>query len=76
MPSKIFKVLEDKNEEYYSNLTSEEKEKVSALKEYLCGDDVTNVQQYMYDLINNPELSKKENLNNQMHYFKIFYNFF
>lgn len=74
MPSKIFKVLDSKNEEYYNNLTEEEKSKVNALKEYLCGDDVTNVQQYMYDLINNPALSKKENLANQMHYFKIFYN--
>lgn len=74
MPSKIFKVLETKNVDYYNNLTNDEKEKVAILCEFLKTGDVSTVQQYMYDLINNPELSKKENLQNQMHFFKIFYN--
>lgn len=74
MPSKIFKVLDNKNEEYYNNLTSEEKAKVKTLCEFLKTEDVANVQQFMYDLINDPNLTKKENLKNQMHYFKIFYN--
>ena len=74
MPNKIFKVLENKNVEYYNNLTEEEKEKISVLKDYLSGADVSDVQQFMYDLINDPSLSKKENMQKQMHYFKIFYN--
>ncbi|MBE5745707.1 MAG: lysine--tRNA ligase [Clostridiales bacterium] len=74
MPNKIYKVIESKNEEYYNNLTEEEKDKVKKLYKFLKTGNVNDVQQYMYDLINNPELSKKENLNNQMHYFKIFYN--
>ena len=74
MPQKIYKVLENKNEEFYNTLTAEEKEKVCQLKDYLLGDNIDDVQQYMYDLINNPSLSKKENMQIQMNYFKVFYN--
>ena len=76
-PGKLFKLLPEKNVEYYSNALEDEKIAVNKLCEYLTNVDVIDekeVQQYLYSIINDPSLSKKENTAKQMRFFKVFYN--
>ena len=76
-PEKIFKLLENKNEEFAKTLGNEEKEVVKKLYDYLASHEVIKdkeVQQFIYDTVNNPNLTKKENMAIQQKYFKIFYN--
>lgn len=76
-PEKIFHLLELKNTEFASTLTDEEKQVVKKLYDHLNSLDVVNdkeVQQFIYDTVNNPSLTKKENMAIQQKYFKIFYN--
>lgn len=76
MPQKMYKLLQNKNEEYIASLTTEQKETVNKLYNYLKENEIQEkaVQQYLYDIINDPNLSKKENMQKQQSYFKIFYN--
>lgn len=76
-PEKIFKLLEDKNTEFEATLGDEEKQVVRKLYNYLTENETIKdkeVQQFIYDCINNPTLTKKENMAVQQKYFKIFYN--
>lgn len=76
-PEKLFKLLETKNTEFAASLSEEEKSVVKKLYNYLVETKEINdkeVQQFIYDSVNNPELSKKENMAIQQKYFKIFYN--
>ncbi len=76
-PEKLFKLLDAKNTEFASSLSAEEVEVVKKLHDYLASKEAINdkeVQQFIYDTVNNPELSKKENIAIQQKYFKIFYN--
>ena len=76
-PEKIFKLLDSKNEEFASTLQDEEKAIVKKLYDYLNSNETIKdkeVQQFIYDCINNPSLTKKENMAVQQKYFKIFYN--
>ena len=76
-PEKMFKLIEGKNEEYASTLSEEEKAVVKKLYNYISESSQIKdkeIQQFIYDLINNPELTKKENIAIQQRYFKIFYN--
>ncbi len=76
-PEKIFKLLESKNEEFIATLQDEEKEVVRKLYNYLnSAEEIKDkeVQQFIYDTVNNPNLTKKENMAVQQKYFKIFYN--
>ncbi len=76
-PSKLYKVLTSKNQEFYDTITDEEKVAVKKLYEYIVSNEVIgekDVQQYLYDLINDVALTKKENMLRQQRFFKIFYN--
>ncbi len=76
-PEKLFKLLEGKNEEFVATLGEEEKSVVKKLYDYLVSRKQINdkeVQQFIYDTVNNPNLTKKENIAIQQKYFKIFYN--
>ncbi|MBO7214145.1 MAG: hypothetical protein J6V66_01465, partial [Clostridia bacterium] len=76
-PSKLYKLLKGKNEEFYIALTDEEKVAVKKLYEYVTENSVISekdVQQYLYSLINDEALTKKENMARQQRFFKVFYN--
>ncbi len=76
-PEKLFKLLPEKNVEFADKLSVEELEVVKKLHKYLTETPVIKdkeVQQFIYDTVNNPELSKKENMAIQQKFFKIFYN--
>lgn len=76
-PEKKFTLLEKKNEEFASTLSDEEKDVVRKLYNYLnTTPEIKDkeVQQFIYDTVNNPNLTKKENIAVQQKYFKIFYN--
>ncbi len=76
-PEKLFKLLESKNTEFANNLPDIDKEVVRKLYNYLNEREEIKdkeVQQFIYDTVNNPNLSKKENMAVQQKYFKIFYN--
>lgn len=76
-PEKIFKLLEEKNTEFAKTLGTEEIAAVRKLHDYLAAQEEVKdkeVQQFIYDTINNPNLTKKENIAVQQKYFKIFYN--
>lgn len=76
-PEKIFKLLDSKNIEFANTLSNEEKSVVKKLYDYLNTNEVIKdkeVQQFIYDCVNNPNLTKKENMAVQQKYFKIFYN--
>ena len=76
-PSKMYKLLAEKNTAYYETLADEEKECLKKLHDYLeTAGTLTEkeIQQYLYDLINKPELTKKENTARQQRFFAVFYN--
>lgn len=75
-PNKLYTLLESFNEEYYNQISEEEKESVAKLVEYIEENDFTEkeIQQKIYDSINDPNLTKKENVEKQKRYFKTFYN--
>lgn len=76
-PSKMYKLLNAKNQEYYDALDDEKKQAVKKLHDYIEEQENVkekDVQQFIYSIINNPELSKKENMAVQQQYFKAFYN--
>lgn len=66
-----------KNVEYYNTLTDEDKVNVKKLYNLLSSKKELSeqeIQQGIYDIVNNPELDKKTNQTNQMRYFKNIYN--
>ena len=76
-PSKMYKLLKNRNDEYYATLNDEEKEAIKKLAEYIESRDFVaeqEVQQYLYGIINKPELTKKENTARQQRFFAVFYN--
>ncbi|MBR1867559.1 MAG: lysine--tRNA ligase [Clostridia bacterium] len=76
-PSKMYKLLAEKNEEFYSTLNDEEKAVVRSLYDHLSKNESfteQDIQQYLYSIINKPELSKKENTVRQQRFFSVFYN--
>ncbi len=75
-PDKEFKLLGSFNGEYFGNMTSEEKEVLHKLKEFLANSESTEkeIQQYLYDIINDASLTKKENVARQNQNFKNIYN--
>ncbi len=76
-PQKMYKLLSEKNQAYYDNLSEEEKAVIKKLHDYIESKDSINdkeIQQYIYDTINDPNLSKKENMAKQMANFKNLYN--
>ncbi len=76
-PSKLYKLLTAKNQEVYDNLDEEEKVAVKKLYDYINETEVINekdVQQYLYTVINDATLTKKENMLRQQKFFKVFYN--
>ncbi len=76
-PSKLYKLLTDKNSEYYNGLEDEEKGAVKKLYDYISANEVINekeVQQFLYSVINDETLTKKENMARQQRFFKVFYN--
>ncbi|MBO5926729.1 MAG: hypothetical protein J6Q38_04155, partial [Clostridia bacterium] len=60
----------------YDSLEDEEKVAVKKLYNYCLETEVTekDVQQFLYSVINVPELTKKENQLRQQKFFKVFYN--
>lgn len=76
-PEKMYKLLDAKNEAFAAGLEETDKEVVRKLYSYLKNAEVIKdkeVQQFIYDTVNNPNLTKKENMAIQQKYFKIFYN--
>lgn len=76
-PSKMYKLLTQKNSAFYETLEDDKKAAVKKLHDYLLAEENVKekeVQQFIYSIINNPELSKKENMAIQQQYFKAFYN--
>lgn len=76
-PSKLYKLLSAKNAKYYAEITEEEKGVVKKLFDYLTATDKIEekeVQSFLYSIINDEALTKKENMARQQRFFKIFYN--
>ncbi len=76
-PSKMYKLLSERNDAYYATLDDEKKLAVKKLHDYIEGEEQVKekeVQSFIYSIVNNPELSKKENMAIQQQYFKVFYN--
>ncbi|MBO4962137.1 MAG: hypothetical protein J6C97_00005, partial [Clostridia bacterium] len=76
-PSKLYKLLPERNSQYLDALSAEDKEVLNKLYTY-CKDTAVieekGVMEFLYSIINDPNLSKKENQKKQQYYFKIFYN--
>ena len=76
-PSKLYKLLPERNSAYLDALTEEDKVVLNKLYEYCnIAEKISEkeVQEYLYSIINDPNLTKKENQLKQQHFFKIFYN--
>lgn len=76
-PAKLYKLNSERNDAFYSELSDEEREVVKKLHDYIDENDgikEQDVQQFLYSIINDPNLTKKENIGRQQRYFKIFYN--
>ena len=76
-PQKKYQLLTSKNQEFYNTLTDEHKQVVKKLHDYIEAQPVINdkeIQQFLYDTMNDPNLSKKENMAKQMENFKNLYN--
>ncbi len=76
-PSKLYKLLPEKNVEYYQTIGEEEKDVVKKLFEYLKNAETIeekSVQTFLYSIINDETLTKKENMARQQKFFKVFYN--
>jgi len=64
------------NTGFYKTLTNAEKQTVQKLHDYLNQGkrSESEIQNFLYSIINDPSLEKKQNLETQKRYFKIFYN--
>ena len=75
-PSKLFRLLTEKNVAYYETLDDEDKSLIKKLHDYVSENEVDEkgVQSYLYEIINDPNCTKKENMARQMKAFKVLYN--
>ncbi len=76
-PSKMYKLLSKRNDEFYATLSDEEKSAIKKLAEFISSKEFIGeqeIQQYLYGIINKPELTKKENTIRQQRFFAVFYN--
>jgi len=75
-PEKIYKLRDEFNTGFYKTLTNAEKQTVQKLHDYLNQGkrSESEIQNFLYSIINDPSLEKKQNLETQKRYFKIFYN--
>ena len=76
-PSKMYKLLKEKNTAYYETMTDEQKEVVKKLYDFLQGSEKImekEVQAFIYSIVNMEGLTKKENMARQQSFFKVFYN--
>ena len=63
------------NRAYYETLTDEQKAVLTQLADFLkTTHSESEIQNYLYQIINDVNLTKKENQQRQQTYFKIFYN--
>ena len=75
-PGKMFRLLDSKNQAYFDSLDDEDKTVIRKLHDYISANDVDEkgVQNYLYEIINDPACTKKENMARQMKAFKALYN--
>ena len=74
-PDRIYKLLPEFNHAYYNTLTDEQKAVLAKLADFLkTTHSESEIQSFLYQIINDPNLTKKENQQRQQTYFKIFYN--
>jgi len=74
-PDKIYKLLGSFNKKFFDTLDTNEKATLAKLKEFLQTTRTEkDIQEFLYQIINNPDAPKKENIAAQQRYFKIFYN--
>lgn len=74
-PDRLYQLLSRFNATYYQTLTTEQKGVVARLADFLqTPHDEKAIQEFLYQIINDPQLTKKENQKRQQTYFKIFYN--
>ncbi|MDD3397843.1 MAG: lysine--tRNA ligase [Clostridia bacterium] len=77
MSEKLYKLRKVPNLEYMANMSERELASTQRLYEYLNSAEEkteSDIQQKLYQIINDPNLSKKENVAIQKQYFKNFYN--
>lgn len=75
-PNKKYELLPAFNSEYYATLNDEDKKVVKSLFTYIKENNFTDkeIQLYLYSIINDQNLSKKENVERQKVAFKNIYN--
>lgn len=76
-PQKVYHLLASKNQEYYNQMEDDDKQIIKKLHDYIQSHDTIldkDIQQFLYDTINDPSLSKKENMAKQIKAFKNLYN--
>lgn len=75
-PNKKYTLLKEFNSEYFVTLSDEHKEILAKLFDYASKNQFTEkeIQQVLYDIINDTNLTKKENIERQKQNFKNFYN--
>lgn len=72
---KIYKLRNDFNKEYAATLTNDEKSVLKQLHSFLDKEhNEKEIQEFLYQIINDPAKTKKENVLAQQRYFRIFYN--
>lgn len=75
MPERIYQLLPAFNQNYYQTLTAPEKDVLQKLADFLrTPQSEKAIQEFLYQIINDTTLSKKDNQKRQQAYFKIFYN--
>jgi len=76
MQDKIYKLRESLNTGFHEDLSNDDKVVVSKLKDFLMQGQKNDseIQQFLYEIINDKNLTKKENIARQQYYFKVFYN--
>ena len=75
-PNKKYVLLDNPNKEYFESLSDEEKTIIKTLHNYIENNNFTEkeIQLYLYSVINDENLSKKENVTRQQQNFKNIYN--
>ena len=75
-PDKNYALLKEFNQEYYDLLGDEAKSILAELANYIQNNEFTekDVQQHLYNVINDPNATKKENVERQKSNFKHMYN--
>ncbi|MDR0383923.1 MAG: lysine--tRNA ligase [Christensenellaceae bacterium] len=74
-PDKIYKPRTEFHQSYFDSLNDEQRQVLAKLKDYLQTlRTEKEIQEFLYSIINDESLTKKENQSRQQSYFKIFYN--